>query len=122
MVQQPTPVLPPPPAQPAFTPRPTAPQPAVQQERPAPAPPATPAPARRPPAYWWLSILAVSGFGIFGLVALIFSVQVVRRFDQGDLTGARRASRSVLGWGITGLALGVIWLIYSLAGYWQEES
>ena len=62
----------------------------------------------KPPAHWPLSIVGVLFSFVFGAIAIYFSVQVGRRWDRGDLDGARRASRTARRIGIIAIVVGVI--------------
>jgi hypothetical protein len=63
---------------------------------------------RKPSAYWPLSIVGLLCSFLFGAIAIYFSVQVGRRWDRGDVEGARRASRSARTLGIVAIVVGVI--------------
>jgi len=67
-----------------------------------------PAGLQRPPAHWPLSIVGLLFSFLFGAIAIYFSVQVGRRWDRGDLDGARRASRTARRIGIIAIVVGVI--------------
>jgi len=45
---------------------------------------------------------------IFGAFAIYFSAQVCRRWDRGDIDGARRASRTARTLGIVAIVVGAI--------------
>jgi hypothetical protein len=68
------------------------------------APPGT----QKPPAYWPLSIVGVLFSVVFGAFAIYFSAQVGRRWDRGDVDGARRASRTARTLGIVAIVVGAI--------------
>jgi len=64
--------------------------------------------APKPPAHWPLSIVGVLFSFVFGAIAIYFSAQVGRRWNRGDLDGARRASRTARTIGIIAIVVGVI--------------
>jgi hypothetical protein len=61
-----------------------------------------------PPNYWALSIVSFLLSLLIGGIAMYFSYSVGRRYQAGDLDGARRASRNAKVWGIVGIVLGAI--------------
>ncbi len=63
---------------------------------------------QKPPAYWPLSIVGLLFSFLFGAIAIYFSVQVGRRWNRGDVDGARRASRTARTLGIIAIIVGVI--------------
>lgn len=112
---------PPPPNKPKYapptmqTPIPPAPQyPTAPGQMPGPygyQPGGYPMPAQKPSAHWPLSIIAVLGSLLFGIIALVYSAQVNSRWNAGDIEGARKASRTALIWGIVGVVVGVFLII-----------
>ena len=81
---------------------------------PVPRPPSPP-PGPRPRPYWGLSIAALLGWVILGLVALHYSGRVGQCLARGDGPGAQRASSNALTWGVIGLTVGVVTLFALLA-------
>lgn len=74
-----------------------------------------------PPTYLvWSVVMTVLCCLIPGIVAIIYSANVSSKFYQGDIEGARRASRNAEIWIIISFILGVItntlWLPLSIAG------
>lgn len=51
----------------------------------------------------------------FGVIALIKSMEVQRRYNQGDYTGAQRASRLAYKWGSAAIMFGVTFLVIFVA-------
>ena len=122
---RPTPPAPPPNTTPSFFSKPRPPQQAPPMTQPTfrPTPPASPtapaAPLRPytppPRPYWGWSIVGLLGSFVFGFIALYFSGQVGERLGRGDVAGAQRASSYARTWGIVGLVVGVLTLIYFLS-------
>ena len=63
---------------------------------------------QKPPAHWPLSIVGVLFSFLFGVIAIYYSAQVGRRWNRGDVEGARRASRTARTIGIIAIVGGVI--------------
>ena len=62
-----------------------------------------------PPTYLaWSIVMTILCCTIPGIVAIIFSAQVSSRFHQGDIEGAKRASRNAEIWIIVSFVLGVL--------------
>ncbi len=62
-----------------------------------------------PPTYLvWSVVTTILCCLIPGIVAIIFSAQVSSKFYQGDIEGARRASRNAEIWIIISFVLGVL--------------
>jgi 4-amino-4-deoxy-L-arabinose transferase-like glycosyltransferase len=76
-------------------------------QQPSNGPGAVRAPAQ-PPAYWPLSIISFICSFLFGGIAMYFSSQVGSRWRAGNTTGAEKASKMALIWGIVGIAVGLI--------------
>lgn len=64
--------------------------------------------AQKPPAYWPLSIVGVLFSFLFGGIAVYFSVQVGKRWERGDVEGARKASRTARTLGIVAIVVGAV--------------
>jgi hypothetical protein len=62
----------------------------------------------KPSAYWPLSIVGLLCSLLFGAIAMYYSAQVGRRWNRGDVEGARRASRTARRLGIVAIVVGVI--------------
>jgi hypothetical protein len=69
--------------------------------------PSTAAPAK-PSAYWPLSVVAVLCSLLFGGIGLYFSAQVTPRWNNGDIEGAKKASKTALILDIVGIVIGLI--------------
>ena len=66
-------------------------------------------PAPMPPTYLaWSIVMTILCCTIPGIVAIIFSAQVSSRFHQGDIEGAKRASRNAEIWIIVSFVLGIL--------------
>jgi Interferon-induced transmembrane protein len=63
---------------------------------------------QKPSAYWPLSIVGVLFSFLFGGIAVYFSVQVGRRWERGDIEGARKASRTARTLGIVAIVVGAV--------------
>ena len=62
-----------------------------------------------PPTYLaWSIVMTILCCTIPGIVAIIFSAQVSSRFHQGDIEGAKRASRNAEIWIIVSFVLGIL--------------
>jgi hypothetical protein len=66
----------------------------------------------KPSAYWPLSVVGFLFSFLVGGIALYFSAQVGRRWNRGDVAGARKASKTAMILGIAGIVVGVLALIY----------
>ena len=96
--------------------------------------PPTTAPGNVPNHLAWAIVSTVLAtclccpLGLVGIVAIVFSSQVNGKLNQGDLEGARRASKNakICAWVTTGfLIAGVVLFVISLAfmgvdGYMQQ--
>ena len=75
----------------------------------------------KPSAYWPLSVVGFLFSFLLGGIALYFSSQVGRRWNRGDVAGARKASRTAVILSIAGILLGLVAAVYLLstdsAGY-----
>ena len=62
-----------------------------------------------PPTYLvWSVVMTILCCTVPGIVAIIYSASVSSKFYQGDMEGARRASRNAEIWIIISFVLGVI--------------
>jgi Interferon-induced transmembrane protein len=64
--------------------------------------------AVKPSAYWPLTIISFLCFFIVGAIGMYFSAQVSSRWNEGNVEGARQASKTALILGIVGIAVGVL--------------
>ena len=99
-----------------------------------PMPPSSAAPGSVPNHLAWAIVSTVLAtclccpLGLIGIVAIVFSSQVNGKLNQGDLEGARRASKNakIWAWVTTGfLIAGVVLFVISLAfmgvdGYMEQ--
>jgi hypothetical protein len=68
--------------------------------------------AAKPSAYWPLSVVGFLFSFLFGGIALYFSSQVGKRWNRGDVAGARKASRTAVVLSIVGIAAGLLAVVY----------
>lgn len=64
----------------------------------------------KPSSYWPITIIAVLFSIIIGAVGIFFSIQVNMKWNAGDAVGAKKSSNLALGFGIAGIAIGLILL------------
>jgi hypothetical protein len=66
----------------------------------------------KPSAYWPLSVVGFLFSFLLGGIALYFSSQVGKRWNRGDVAGARKASRTAVVLSILGIVLGLGAAVY----------
>lgn len=85
---------------------------------PAPGYPSGGQPAAQPPKnYLWMNILGILGCTVIGIIGLVFSLQVNKKWEMGDYAGAESASSTakILGIiGVIGFAIGIVMLLLSI--------
>lgn len=69
-----------------------------------------------PSSYLWWSIIVTILFSLpLGIIAIIFSAQVHRKWSCGDMDGARRSAERAYWFSIVGFVLGLILTPFQLA-------
>lgn len=69
-------------------------------------------PPLKPNTWLWQSVVVtLCCFTLFGVIALVNSVQVNSAYFSGDYEKAERASRRAKMWSITGLIAGIVYTI-----------
>ncbi len=61
----------------------------------------------------WAIICTILCCQIFGIIGIVYAAQVKSLYIQGNIDGARKASKNSLMWSIIGMCVGIIgWIIY----------
>jgi hypothetical protein len=70
----------------------------------------------RPANYFWQSLVCLFLFLPSAVVAVVYSAQVNRRVQVGDMTGAIRASRLARTWCLVTVAVFTLLMLWVIAG------